>query len=595
MGSLSPSVSSLNRRREIELNKERKKLEEEANYTFAPKTVTKKVFVGKDAEEDRFMALYTDAKKRHMEQKEKQKQPQDLTFTPKITSRASSRSNSAERGQSVGDRLYRATSAAFRSSSKAVARISSDDTEQTGLKSTKSAKSVNSRSTSRSSITSDSSLLGTRSVSSSKSGKSDCSFTPSISKRAKSIDRSTSADKIGDRLYSHSKVIKEKLEKVKAEREQKASAQCTFTPRTNATPTKLQRSSSPSPASSSSRSSSANQSSVVERMKKYEEYKVKRLEQAVTSKIEHETAVTTFKPQLVAKRASTPTTNVPVHERLSQPIEKDRSEIEAIVYAENTFRPQLVAKRQVSPNPANAEYSSATERLFKEGEKKKKEAELERQQVRDEMFKEFCFMPKLGFGSKIKEKEGGEPQVPVFDRLSSLHSRAFMDEILLKIKSEIELKDCTFQPRIPVPRTPCVNNIYEEPVHIRLNREAEVIRAEKIRREAEKIAEELASATFSPSLPDSSIEIARRRSVALSNGEDEEDVYTRLTKHSPKMSYDFDGSLYGGGSGLGLDNESIDTTRTGISTRKSIVLPEQVRLILTSLQISFVNVNSKFN
>mmetsp|Transcript_13297 Transcript_13297/g.18236 ORF Transcript_13297/g.18236 Transcript_13297/m.18236 type:complete len:1116 (+) Transcript_13297:112-3459(+) len=607
--SKSPSVrsQSSNRRREIELNREKKKKDEEANLTFAPKSIAKKVFVSKDVEEDRFMTLYSDAKKRHQEQKEeklKQKISQDLTFTPKITSRASSRASSREKGQSVGERLYSTSS---HNSSKLVGRVSSDDTEGTGVKSTQSAKSANSRSSSRSSINSDLTIssVGSRSISSSRLSKSStqsaCSFTPSISKRAKSIDRSSVSDRgVGDRLYMHGKVIKEKLEKVKAEREQKASESCTFAPRTNFTPNKSRASSAngkPSTSVDNNNDNSTNRLLVTkefpDRMKKYEEYKTKRLEDALQAKAQHEVAVTTFKPQLVAKRTVLPTSNsaiaahlqLPVHERLSISIEKDRSEIEAVVYAENTFKPQLVAKRVASPNAAASEYSSATERLFKEGEKKKKEAELERQQAREDMLKECCFVPKIGFGSRIKEKEGDEPTVPVFDRLASLNSRVFMDEILSKIKSEIELKDCTFQPRIPQASTSIHShssnhnsngdNNSEESVYVRLNKEADLIRAEKIRREAERIADELASATFSPALPVSSLEIVRRRSsVASVSGVPEEDLFTRLSKplHSPKASHgDLDCCSVNS-----MDCESLSSSFSRRSNSShSIILPEQ--------------------
>jgi hypothetical protein len=154
----------------------------------------------------------------------------------------------------------------------------------------------------------------------------------------------------------------------------------------------------------------------------------------------------------------------------------------------------------------------------------------------------------------------------VFERLASLNSRAFMDEILLKIKSEIELKDCTFQPKIPVVSAQSATSCNrDEPVYIRLNREAEIIRAERIRREAEKIADELASATFSPCLPTSSIEIARRH-ISYVHSE-EEDVYSRLSKHSPKQSFDFESGSYD------FDSESISTV--GSMRSKSGGLPEQ--------------------
>eukprot|EP01036_Dinobryon_divergens_P027479 gene27479-36257_t len=549
----SPNGTS-NRRREIEMKREIKRMEDEANYTFAPKSVSKKQFVSKDADEDRFMTLYTDAKKRHLEQREeklKQKYSQDLTFTPKFSTRASSRSNSRDRGQSIGDRLYNATP-------NKINNCPSEDSQRSG-KSNFSKSSVNNENTV--------SPLGTRSISSSRSNKSyqsECSFTPTISKRAKSIDRSSSADRgIGDRLYSHSKIIREKLEKVKAERDHKAAESCTFVPKTNSVSTTPSRSSSASTASS--RISSVTQKRINDRMKEFEENKTKKIENALHAKLQQETAEATFKPQLVAKRLSTPLDNIPVHERLSQPTEKDLSDIAADLYMENTFQPQLVARR-VS-NPVATEYASATERLYQEGERRKKEIELERQQQLEDRYKECTFSPKLGFGGKRKEKDGDEPAVPVFDRLASLNSRAFMDEILSKIKSEIEMKDCTFQPKIPVSHAQSTSCNKDEPVYIRLNREAEIIRAEKIRREAEKIADELASATFSPCLPSNSIEIARRHMMYVNT--DDEDVYSRLSKCSPKPSFDFENDSYD------FDCESINSSASSVSRSKSGGLPEQ--------------------
>ena len=552
----SPNATS-NRRREIELKREIKRMEDEANYTFVPKSVTKKQFVNKDLEEDRFMTLYTNAKKRHIEQREeklKQKLTQDLTFTPKFSTKASSRSNSRDRGQSIGDRLYNATPNKI----KYCPSGASEDSQKSSR--------IN---ISRSSLNSENTVspLGTRSISSSRSNKSyqsDCSFTPTISKRAKSIDRSGSADRgFGDRLYSHSKIIQEKLEKVKAERDHKVAESCTFVPKTN----NVTSTASPLRSSSTTgRMSSVTQKRINDRMKEFEENKTKKIEIALQAKLRQETAEATFKPQLVAKRLPTPLANIPVHERLSQPTEKDISDIEAELYMENTFHPQLIARR-VSSNTAS-EYASATERLYQEGERKKKESEQERQQQLEDRYKEFTFVPKLGFGGRIKEKDD-DSSVHVFDRLASLHNKAFLDEILSKIKSEIELRDCTFQPKIITSRS--TSESRDEPAYIRLNRQAEVMRAERIRREAEKISDELASATFSPCLPSSSIQIARRLMMGA-HGEDD-DVYSRLAKHSPKLLSELGNSF---ASEVGLESFSSDSNRSMLSRSKCGGLPEQV-------------------
>ena len=521
---------SSNRRREVADRNEMKRREEEANYTFAPKILAK--YTSKDTEENRFMSLYSDAKKKLMIQKEERsKLDQANTFTPKFSTRPSSRTNSRERGQSIGERLFNTASAV---------KVKDSNSSTEGSRRERSSSSVDNLSI----------------------NSSDCSFTPVISKRAKSIDRSSSSDRgIGDRLYSHSKIIQEKLEKVKAERDNKVAAACTFVPKTNsassATPS---RSSSASVASS--RASSVTQKGINDRMKDFEEAKAKKIEDALQAKLQQEVAEATFKPQLLAKRRSLPAAaNIPVYERLSQPAEKDLSDIAAELNAENTFQPQLTAKRLA--HPTASEYTSATERLYQEGERRKKETELERQQQLEDKYKECTFSPRLGLGNKLKEKDGEESTVPVFDRLSSVQGRAFMDEILLKIKSEIELKGCTFQPKMFTSRL--FSACSDEPVFVRLNREAEIIRAEKIRREAEKVADELASATFSPSL------LARRHIVSTQI--EDEDVYTRLSKHSPKPLNELSSCL----SSFGLESFSLDSNRSILSkSRSGGGLPEQV-------------------
>lgn len=41
-----------------------------------------------------------------------------------------------------------------------------------------------------------------------------------------------------------------------------------------------------------------------------------------------------------------------------------------------------------------------------------------------------------------------QPQGPVFERLSSTNNRLYMQEVLSKIKTDLELKDCTFKPKL---------------------------------------------------------------------------------------------------------------------------------------------------
>lgn len=67
----------------------------------------------------------------------------------------------------------------------------------------------------------------------------------------------------------------------------------------------------------------------------------------------------------------------------------------------------------------------------------------------------------------------------------------------------------------------------DEPIHIRLNQEAEALKAEQVRREAEKIMDELSSASFSPMINPISVLLANRRKSLISD--EEKDVYKRLS------------------------------------------------------------------
>jgi hypothetical protein len=49
-----------------------------------------------------------------------------------------------------------------------------------------------------------------------------------------------------------------------------------------------------------------------------------------------------------------------------------------------------------------------------------------------------------GDGAHGGDKEGG----PVFERLATTSSRQYMQEVLSKIKTDLEMKDCTFKPKL---------------------------------------------------------------------------------------------------------------------------------------------------
>ena len=56
----------------------------------------------------------------------------------------------------------------------------------------------------------------------------------------------------------------------------------------------------------------------------------------------------------------------------------------------------------------------------------------------------FTFIPEINHNSKVVAADAG----PVFQRLATSTSKQYMQEVLMKVKTELELKDCTFQPKL---------------------------------------------------------------------------------------------------------------------------------------------------
>lgn len=56
----------------------------------------------------------------------------------------------------------------------------------------------------------------------------------------------------------------------------------------------------------------------------------------------------------------------------------------------------------------------------------------------------FTFSPEINHTSKVASGELG----PVFERLATSTSKQYMQEVLMKVKTELELKDCTFHPKL---------------------------------------------------------------------------------------------------------------------------------------------------
>ena len=123
--------------------------------------------------------------------------------------------------------------------------------------------------------------------------------------------------------------------------------------------------------------------------------------------------------------------------------------------------------------------------------------------------------------------------MPVHQRLAATDGKFLMEEILTKIKSELELRDCTFKPKLVAKPSKTAATDASQPVHVRLNQVGEQLRAEQVRKEAEKIAGELGQATFAPAINPISVLLASHRKSVT--GEGDLDVYSRLSLPVPPV------------------------------------------------------------
>eukprot|EP01034_Spumella_vulgaris_P023972 gene23972-30258_t len=278
---------------------------------------------------------------------------------------------------------------------------------------------------------------------------------------------------------------------------------------------------------------------LTERMDKYEEFKNRRREEALRIKSEQEIQGVTFKPAIkLTKRSSTPT-KTSVYERLSL-VDRDRevSASQAEMESQMTFKPQLVSRRSASPGPkstSGGEYKDVHERLFKEGQLRKKDLEMERQLIMEENESHLTFKPMINPRSAHKgdSAEGNRESGPVFERLATTSSRQYMQEVLSKIKTDLEMKDCTFKPKLLTAESSRSHpkDGGAEPIFVRLAQEGERVKADTQRKQELKISEELSQATFSPQIPVRSSSIAKRRSSVASSvdgGGSEDNIYLRL-------------------------------------------------------------------
>eukprot|EP01038_Epipyxis_sp_PR26KG_P005259 gene5259-7308_t len=476
------NMTPMSKRMAIMLKKELQKKQEEDNYTYKPKIIeTKRVQqdgVSSDGS-SRFDRLYSDALKRHLDVKVKADSYERPSFHPTISDSSRGRSRSREKGSKSGDKSVDSTS---RSSSVDIAT-----------------KLYNQH-------------IGN--VSAEVKAEYTPSFKPKISKRAKSLDRAPELNgSVTERLFNQTKTHKEKELKAAAEAKLREKEICTFKP-------KIKRSSSTGKMGVKDN----DQMEVTERLLKFGELSKKKIEEAKKIKASNENKHLSFKPKIkTTSRSSTPN-GTSVYERLSHPVEKNLSLITAEVEAEMTFQPRLVSKRTASPNGRGS--IDVHERLFSLSEKHR---DYRTESLEDD--KELTFKPQISqFTKNIVDKLDSNP---VFERLS-VDNKAGLQEILNKIKMELELKDCTFKPTLiePLKGNQISPSAKGEPAFVKLNKHAEYMRGDLEKKVQEKLVEEMKEATFAPALPAASVAMATRRNSrgieSGANGENNDTIYDRL-------------------------------------------------------------------
>ena len=189
------------------------------------------------------------------------------------------------------------------------------------------------------------------------------SFTPTISKRASSMDRRTSMDRsssVSDRLYGSTKKQQESSDREKELARQKDAEACTFSP-------KLFRSRS----ASRSRDEST---PVTERLLKYGENMKIRQQDGLRMKEKEESVDLTFKPAINRNNSFVSlNSEKDVYSRLASPINKTTASVVAEHDVELTFHPKITRSSILSAT----EGENVHERLFKESIQKRKEFDEE--------------------------------------------------------------------------------------------------------------------------------------------------------------------------------------------------------------------------
>jgi hypothetical protein len=336
------------------LKKEQQRQADQSQFTYQPTIFTKRPSSAQQRpakstessrdQENRFEKLYVDAVKRQITEKIVQqvandvRNDKDLTFTPKLSKRGASESRSASR-----ERLGISRSSSFSDGYSSAASIGSQRTR--------------SRSNSP--------------------ARSECSFTPKITKLARETAgrRSTDVDSVyGDeplssRLYRQAAVLQEKAALKRDEFAQLSMQECTFAPQ-------LATTRSPRPTADEAGLD------VTDRLHLRELQRRARLEQLKAERAEKERELLTFRPQIKeTKRSSSASRDRPqdVVDRLLAPCSPSRNSLIAAeeASAELTFQPQLASRRSASPSLQNGEFSTVHERLFEMGVHRLRERDTE--------------------------------------------------------------------------------------------------------------------------------------------------------------------------------------------------------------------------
>eukprot|EP00604_Paraphysomonas_vestita_P002501 CAMPEP_0174819444 /NCGR_PEP_ID=MMETSP1107-20130205/2670_1 /TAXON_ID=36770 /ORGANISM="Paraphysomonas vestita, Strain GFlagA" /LENGTH=426 /DNA_ID=CAMNT_0016032929 /DNA_START=609 /DNA_END=1889 /DNA_ORIENTATION=+ len=305
-----------------------------------------------------------------------------------------------------------------------------------------------------------------------------------------------------------------KLTKKQEAKFQEEVKDCTFTPQTN---------------SSRHKSTTSNPveaiGDVTARMEKYQLLREKRIEELKRAKDAEDAQIATFKPVSYTvthkSQRSSSRERGDVFTRLHETPKKVSESAEEDWEKEHTFRPTLVTQRAPSPLAGDENFGSVHEKLYVKGNQRRKELELEKEELRKELEKDLTFTPQVTH----RESAGGDSKGPVFERLSA--SRQYVHEILTQIKTEFEMDECTFRPQINPVSESLSRHTRDEPVHVRLASDAERIRQENEKRRQKKLEEEAQECTFAPTL---STAFKGEGSLKVK----EKDVFDRLSQQLPR-------------------------------------------------------------